>query len=111
MDAFVLADALAGTSDLERALARFARTRTATVRFYRQASHLLTPFFQAHSWPLGVPLGSVRDAFMGWSCHMPVLRPLMTRALAGLQLGWLSSAALDESGRAPLAGFTGRHDP
>ena len=111
MDAFVLADVLAGSADLESALAHFSRARTATVRFYRQASHLLTPFFQSHEWPLGAPLGLARDLFMGWSCRMPVLRPLMTRTLAGLQLGWLSSAALDESGQAPLAGFTGRHDP
>lgn len=111
MDAFVLADALHGSPDLEDALACFARARTAAVHFYRQASHLLTPFFQSHAWPLGAPLGLARDLFMGWSCRMPGLRPMMTRTLAGLQLGWLSSVALDESGRAPLARFTGRHDP
>lgn len=110
MDAVVLADALSGSPDIDSALARFARTRTATVRFYRQASHLLTPFFQSHRWPLGAPLGLVRDLFMGWLCRLPVLRPLMTRTLAGLQLGWLSSAALDSEGHAPLASFAGRHD-
>jgi 2-polyprenyl-6-methoxyphenol hydroxylase-like FAD-dependent oxidoreductase len=111
MDAFVLADALTRSRDLETALMHFAKSRTATVRFYRQASHLLTPFFQSHAWPLGAPLGLVRDLFMGWSCHLPVLRPLMTRTLSGLQLGWLESAALDDSGCAHLSGFTGRHDP
>ncbi len=107
MDAAALADALARSSDLETALAHFARVRTAAVHFYRQASHLLTPFFESHAWPLG----TTRDVFMGWSCCMPVMRPLMTRTLSGLQLGWLSSVALDGDGLVPLAGFTGRHDP
>ena len=41
--------------------ALFARRRDATVRFYRQASHLLTPFFQSRL----APLGWLRDALHG----------------------------------------------
>src|SRR5262249_2295464 len=45
IDAYTLAQTLAEQHDLGAALALFARRRTAPVRFYRQASHLLTPFF------------------------------------------------------------------
>ena len=76
------------------ALALFARRRSSAVRFYRQASHLLTPFFQSRLWPLGL----LRDAFMGPACHVPGMRPLMATTLAGLRRGWLSSAALDAEG-------------
>jgi hypothetical protein len=40
------------------------------VRFYRQASHLLTPLFQSNF----APLGWARDAFMGLACRLPVSR-------------------------------------
>lgn len=95
MDAWVLARALAASADVPAAFAQFAKHRTSTVRFYRQASHLLTPFFQSRLWPLGL----VRDAFLGWGCRLPLLRPLMTTTLGGLRRGWLSSAALDAGGR------------
>ena len=74
---------------LASALALFAKRRSATVRFYRQASHLLTPFFQSRL----APLGWLRDAFMGLGCHLPVLRPLMGSTLAGTRRGWLVGAA------------------
>ena len=61
VDAWTLADALAESADSPSAIARFAERRSATVRFYRQASHLLTPFFQSRL----TPLGWLRDAFMG----------------------------------------------
>ena len=65
------------------------------MRFYRQASHLLTPFFQSRL----APLGWLRDAFMGWACHVPGMRPLMGSTLAGTRRGWLSSSPLDGEGR------------
>ena len=94
-DAYGLARALAESADLALALALFARRRSAIVRFYRQASHLLTPFFQSRLWPLG----AIRDAFMGPACRLPVVRPLMTTTLSGLRRGWLSASALDADGR------------
>lgn len=99
MDAWTLAEAVREAADLGGALALFSRRRSAVVRFYRQASHLLTPLFQCGKWPLGTPLGWLRDGLMGWSCHLPVLRPMMTTTLAGLRRGWLGAAALDERGR------------
>jgi 2-polyprenyl-6-methoxyphenol hydroxylase-like FAD-dependent oxidoreductase len=98
LDAHALAQALAESSGLDAALALFARRRSSAVRFYRQASHLLTPFFQSRLAPLGL----LRDTFMGWSCHIPGLRPLMGSTLAGTRRGWLSSSKLDSEGRYPL---------
>ncbi len=95
MDAWVLAQALAESADVPAAFAQFAKHRSATVRFYRQASHLLTPFFQSRLAPLGL----VRDAFLGWGCRLPILRPLMTTTLGGLRRGWWSSVELDAQGR------------
>jgi 2-polyprenyl-6-methoxyphenol hydroxylase-like FAD-dependent oxidoreductase len=95
VDAYTLARALTESSDLGTALALFARRRSATVRFYRQASHLLTPFFQSRLAPLGL----LRDGFMGWACHVPGVRALMGTTLAGTRRGWLSTVALDAGGR------------
>lgn len=99
LDAHALSRALVATSDLAAALTLFARRRGPPVRFYRQASHLLTPFFQSRQ-PL---LGVVRDALMGVACRAPGLRPMMTSTLAGLRRGWLSADRLDAEGRYPLA--------
>ena len=98
LDAHALSRALATSSDLATALDLFARRRGPPVRFYRQASHLLTPFFQSNQ-PL---LGLARDALMGVACLAPVLRPMMTSTLAGLRRGWLSADTLDAEGRYPL---------
>ena len=98
LDAHALSRALATSDDLAAALRLFARRRGPSVRFYRQASHLLTPFFQSNQ-PL---LGVARDALMGAACFAPGLRSMMTSTLAGLRHGWLSTAALDAEGRYPL---------
>lgn len=100
LDAHALASAIGETGELTSALALFGRRRDGPVRFYRQASHLLTPFFQSHSGALGL----LRDAFMGMSCHLPGMRGLMGSTLAGTRRGWLSSVALDDDGRYRLDG-------
>lgn len=94
VDAHALTVALAESPDLLSAFLLFERRRDSTVRYYRQASHLLTPFFQSRL----APLGWLRDAFMGWACHVPGMRPLMGSTLAGTRTGWLSSATLDDEG-------------
>jgi 2-polyprenyl-6-methoxyphenol hydroxylase-like FAD-dependent oxidoreductase len=91
VDAWTLADTLAAGGGL----ADFARRREATVRFYRQASHLLTPLFQSNA----APLGWLRDAFAGWACRLPIARGMATTTLAGLRRGWLSAGKLDDRGR------------
>jgi 2-polyprenyl-6-methoxyphenol hydroxylase-like FAD-dependent oxidoreductase len=95
LDAHVLARSVAEAADLPSALALFARRRSAAVRFYRQASHLLTPFFQSRSTALGL----ARDLFMGLSCRVPQLRGFMTSTLAGVRRGWLGADPLDAQGR------------
>ena len=107
LDAHALFCALAESDDLASALALFAKRRSSTVRFYRQASHLLTPFFQSRL----APLGWLRDAFMGFGCHLPGLRPLMGSTLAGTRRGWLTSSPLDGEGRYPLSAPAWRSGP
>ena len=99
VDAQALSVALAESPDLLSAFLLFERRRDPTVRYYRQASHLLTPFFQSRL----APLGWLRDAFMGWACHVPGVRPMMGSTLAGTRTGWFSSATLDGGGCYPLA--------
>ena len=99
LDAHALAETLAESSDLPAAVALFARRRSASVRFYRQASHLLTPFFQSRSSSLAL----LRDLFMGWSCRVPGLRGVMTSTLAGTRRGWFGTVRLDGEGAYPLA--------
>ncbi|CAN5913744.1 NAD(P)/FAD-dependent oxidoreductase [soil metagenome] len=98
LDAHALAGAIARTDNLLSALLLFEQRRDSTVRYYRRASHLLTPFFQSSV----APLGWLRDAFMGPAHHVPGLRHMMGTTLAGLRRGWLSSTSLDEDGRYPL---------
>ena len=100
MDAWVLANALADAPELLSAFLRFERRRNPTVRYYRRASHLLTPFFQSRL----APLGWLRDAFMGPAHHVPGLRAMMGSTLAGTRRGWFSSVPLDGDGCFPLDG-------
>jgi 2-polyprenyl-6-methoxyphenol hydroxylase-like FAD-dependent oxidoreductase len=94
-DAWALARAVEQSESVAGAIARFVERRNATVRFYRQASHLLTPFFQSRL----TPLGWLRDAFMIVPCRLPLLRSIATTTLAGTRSGWLSSVPLDAQGR------------
>jgi 2-polyprenyl-6-methoxyphenol hydroxylase-like FAD-dependent oxidoreductase len=95
IDAWALARAIERGGTVAGAIAAFAARRTAAVRFYRQASHLLTPFFQSDV----APLGWLRDAFMILVCRLPLLRPLAASTLAGTRSGWLSAVPLDAEGR------------
>jgi 2-polyprenyl-6-methoxyphenol hydroxylase-like FAD-dependent oxidoreductase len=95
VDAWTLARAVGDDGTVAGAIAQFVERRTATVRFYRQASHLLTPFFQSRL----TPLGWLRDAFMIHGCRLPGLRSIAATTLAGTRSGWLSSVPLDADGR------------
>lgn len=101
MDAWVLAKTLAEAPDLLSAFLRFERRRVPPVRYYRSASHLLTPFFQSRL----APLGWLRDAVMGPACHVPGLRGMMGSTLAGTRRGWLTATKLGDDGCFPLDPF------
>ena len=98
MDAWTLATTLDDAPDLLSAFLRFERRRDPAVRYYRRASHLLTPFFQSRL----APLGWLRDAFMGPAHHVPLMRGLMGSTLAGTRRGWFSATALGDDGCFPL---------
>jgi 2-polyprenyl-6-methoxyphenol hydroxylase-like FAD-dependent oxidoreductase len=95
VDGWTLARAVEATGQVGSAIALFAGRREATVRFYRQASHLLTPLFQSQA----APLGWLRDTFAGWACRLPVSRGIATTTLAGTRTGWLSASRLGDDGR------------
>jgi 2-polyprenyl-6-methoxyphenol hydroxylase-like FAD-dependent oxidoreductase len=95
VDAWALARAVEDSETVVDAIGQFVEQRNATVRFYRQASHLLTPFFQSNL----IPLGWLRDALMIVACRLPILRPMAATTLAGMRSGWLSSVSLDAEGR------------
>ena len=98
LDAHALARSLAEASDIAQAMDLFARRRGPPSRFYRTASHLLTPFFQSDSEILAI----VRDLVLRHASQAPIVRPMMTSVLAGLRRGWLIADSLDADGRYPL---------
>ncbi|MCW5749334.1 MAG: FAD-dependent monooxygenase, partial [Alphaproteobacteria bacterium] len=66
LDAATLASALAAAPDIAVALTRYEAARRGPARFYRQASHLLTPFYQSRL----APLGWLRDLTFGPMCAL-----------------------------------------
>lgn len=95
LDSVRLAGAIAASADVAEALARFERLRLPPTRYYRQASHLLTPFFQSRL----TPLAWLRDAFMGPMHRLLMARRFMATTLGGTRQGWGSASGLDSDGR------------
>ena len=98
LDAITLATSLSQAPDITTALVRFEAARRGPARFYRQASHLLTPFYQSRF----APLGWLRDLTFGPLCAFPPTRHMMLSTLAGVRRGWLGTFTLDEHGRPKL---------
>ncbi|BCW90714.1 FAD-dependent urate hydroxylase [Alphaproteobacteria bacterium SO-S41] len=92
LDAVVLADALAATGDVGKALALYATERRRQTRFYQFASAALTPMFQADSRTLPW----LRDLTFNRMKAVPYLKREMVRTLAGLKTGLFSSASPDQ---------------
>ena len=88
IDAVVLADAIADSPDLATALRRYERRRRRHVRFYQQASALMTPFFQSDSRLLA----RLRDLTFHRMKIVPYMHREMVRTLAGLKTGLFRSA-------------------
>ncbi|WP_367614779.1 FAD-dependent oxidoreductase [Plastoroseomonas arctica] len=83
LDAMALADALERCDEIPAALADYAASRRAHVRFYQRASWLMTPFFQSDS----ASLAWMRDRVFDRLKLVPYLRREMIRTLAGLKTG------------------------
>ena len=88
LDAVVLADALAATGDVAKALALYAAERRRQTRFYQFASAALTPMFQGDSRALAW----IRDLTFHRMKMVPYLKLEMVRTLAGLKTGLFTSA-------------------
>lgn len=85
IDAHVLSLALRDAPDVPAAWASFSDRRRAHLRFYGQASRLLTPLFQSNArwrpW--------LRDLAMGPAGRLPWLHDQNVAVLAGMKTGWL----------------------
>jgi len=86
LDAEALAEALRSETDLEQALARYARNRASHVAVYQALSRWLTPLFQSDR----TMLGPLRDTLFGPLGRLPLARREMLKILTGTKRGWLS---------------------
>ena len=78
-DALSLARQLKDDAPLVHALKGFEAQRKPVARYYTLMSRALTPVFQSSSKFIGV----LRDAVMGLSCRLPVIRNWMGWTLVG----------------------------
>lgn len=95
VDAAALADALGEAPehgpaiDWPAAFARYGAARRDHLRYYRQASRLLTPLFQSHSSALAV----LRDVALLLARHNRFGRDHAVTTLVGARNGWLWSGS------------------
>lgn len=85
LDAQALADALRAHSDVDRALAQYARSRAKHVAVYQRLSRWLTPLFQSDA----TALGALRDRVFGPFGRLPLARREMLKILTGTKRSWL----------------------
>lgn len=83
VDAWELQRCVAAYPRVEHALAAYSATRRNHLAYYQRVSKMLTPFFQSSLGTL--PL--LRDAFMGWTRHVPYLRQQFACTVAGTKAG------------------------
>jgi 2-polyprenyl-6-methoxyphenol hydroxylase-like FAD-dependent oxidoreductase len=86
LDAQALADALRTHTNVEHALAHYARKRASHVAVYQWLSRWLTPLFQSDL----AMLGTLRDRAFGPFGQMPFARREMLKILTGTKHGWFS---------------------
>src|SRR5690606_4639029 len=99
VDAAALADALGNAGDEQQhalywsaIFARYGEARRDHLRYYRQASRLLTPLFQSNSNTLAV----LRDIALMLARHNRFGRQHAVSTLVGARSGWLWSGAQRE---------------
>lgn len=100
VDAAALARALVveagqGRANLDwgQVFGNYAGARRQHLRYYRQASRLLTPLFQSNSRSLAV----LRDTALFLARHTPLGRAHAVSTLVGARTGWLFSAYADDA--------------
>lgn len=91
LDAWCLAAQLQQGTDLDQALAAYARQRSRHVRIYQFWSRWLTPMFQSHH----DRIAAARDLLLGPLGRLPPGKGHMLRVLTGTQHGILGKLALD----------------
>lgn len=89
LSAAVAAQGTALDCDWQAVFAAYASSRRDHLRYYRQASRLLTPLFQSHSRSLAW----LRDSLLLLARHNPVGRAHAVSTLVGGRNGWLLAGA------------------
>lgn len=89
----------AGEPDWTQLFAAYGQVRRDHLRYYRQASRLLTPLFQSHSRSLAW----LRDSALLLARHSALGRAHAVSTLVGARSGWLWSG-----GRPPLQDWNGQ---
>ncbi|TBV05396.1 FAD-dependent oxidoreductase [Phytopseudomonas dryadis] len=99
VDAVALAAALrpaaasAASPDWAAVFTEYADARRRHLRYYRQASRLLTPLFQSDSATLAV----LRDSALFLARHLPMGRQHAVTTLVGARTGWLFGRSAESS--------------
>jgi len=91
MDAEAFANAIAATSNFQRAAERYETLRRPHVNYYAAVTRLLSPFFQHRGWLLGAG----RDIAIPAMVRVPPVRRTMARTMAGVKTGWVNGALTD----------------
>ncbi|MBP8236643.1 MAG: FAD-dependent monooxygenase [Pseudomonas sp.] len=89
LSASVAAQLVAHECDWSQVFTAYAHSRREHLRYYRQASRLLTPLFQSHSRSLGW----LRDSVLLLARHNPLGRAHAVSTLVGGRSGWLLPGA------------------
>lgn len=84
-DAACFATCLRSTGDFERACRQYTQMRKWKLRYFQRVTHFLNPFFQDSGFARGI----LRDAFLPWFPHTPIVRREMIRTLCGYKHGWI----------------------
>jgi 2-polyprenyl-6-methoxyphenol hydroxylase-like FAD-dependent oxidoreductase len=86
VDAVVLARCIANAKDVASALEKYTHERRSHIRFYGQASRLLTPFFQSDQRVLPW----LRDMSLATVASLPIAKEANLQTLVGTRGGWFS---------------------
>jgi 2-polyprenyl-6-methoxyphenol hydroxylase-like FAD-dependent oxidoreductase len=86
LDAWTLAEALAGARTPRHAFREYSRRRLGHLRYYAAVTFLLTPFFQSS----GFVKGWGRDLCLPWMPRLPWLRRQMLLTMAGVKGGFFT---------------------